>query len=171
MSVDDAPVSLEVAKSTRDGVIGADESMDTSSDEPADETFPAASVNVPEIVHVPSVSAGRSHDVAEPTVKMQVVVVVPFVAVTVAVSPAFPPASETAGVVSFVASSVSDVPVSDDTSRSGAPGADGAVVSRVRLRAVVAVPALPAGSVTDAEMDHVPSAIRGRSQEESVPTV
>ena len=56
----------------------------------------------------------------------------PFVAVIVTRSPEEPPLdNDIVGVVSVVSLSVFDVPVSEAAARSGAPGADGAVVSSV----------------------------------------
>lgn len=95
----------------------------------------------------------------------------PLLAVIVAVSPAEPPGTDTAGVLSLVASSVLDEPVSDAARRSGVEGAAGGVVSTVRLSGAVVEPVLPAASVTDAEIDHVPSAIIGRSHDVADPTV
>ena len=64
---------------------------------------------------------------------MHVLVVAPFVAVTVTVSPVVPPAAEIVGVVSFVMLSVPDDPVSDARTRSGVAGAAGAVRSMVTV--------------------------------------
>jgi hypothetical protein len=133
--------------------------------------LPAGSVRVPDTDHVPSVRAGRSHDVAVPTTYVQVLVVVPFVAVNVTVSPAEPPATESAGVVSDVASSVDDVPVSDAATRSTAPGAAGAEESTTRPAGLVVAPVFPAASTTEADNDHVPSVRAGRSHDAAVPTV
>ena len=78
---------------------------------------------------------------------MQVFVVAPFVAVMVTVSPDVPPAAEIVGVVSVVMSSLDDVPVSDAAERSGADGADGAVVSMEIAIGPEAGETFPAGSV------------------------
>ena len=78
--------------------------------------------------HVPSASAGRSHDdtVGEAT-NVHVAVVAPFVAVTVTVKPAVTPMTSMAGVESLVMSSTDDDPESDAASRSGTFGAAGAL--------------------------------------------
>jgi len=88
------------------------------------------------------------------------------------VSPTAPPGNDTVGVVSFVASSELDVPESDDEARSGAAdGADGGVVSTASDSDEEVDPAFPAASTIAAEIDHVPSARVGRSQESATPTV
>jgi hypothetical protein len=66
-SVEDAPVSDDDARSALEGRPGAVVSIVRVIDGPADDTFPAASVIVPDTVHTPSDSTGRSHDTAEPT--------------------------------------------------------------------------------------------------------
>ncbi len=68
------------------------------------------------------------------------------------------------GVVSLVLLSVFDVPESDAGSRSGAAGADGAEVSTLIESPPVGPAVLPAGSTTDDEIAHVPSASVPRSQ-------
>lgn len=107
--------------------------------------------------HTPSPSAVEmSQDDPDPTTYEHDRVVAPCVAVIVIVSPAVPPVADTVGVVSDVRLSVEDVPRSDDASRSGVPGAEGAVVSMVIGRAVPATDWFPAGSVTLAVTDHAP---------------
>src|SRR6195952_5916394 len=71
-------------------------------------------------------------------------IVAPSNSVTVALASAVP---ANAGVVTLVMLSVLDAPVSDDASRSGAPGATGAAVSMVTASAAEAVLTLPARSV------------------------
>ena len=101
---------------------------------------------------------------------MQVFVVAPFVAVMVTVSPDVPPAAEIVGVVSVVMSSLDDVPVSEAAARSGVDGTAGEVESMIIEREVPAAEVLPAGSVSVALTDHVPSARVGRSQDDAEPT-
>ena len=84
-------------------------------------------------------------------------VIPPLTAEIVAVSPLLPPVTDIMGVVSFVTLSVEDDPVSDDASRSGAEGADGAVVSTVIDNAEPDGDTFPAGSVNVPVTDHVPS--------------
>ena len=170
-SVEDVPVSDDDERSGLTGRTGAVASTVRFMDGPAADVLPAGSVRVPDTDHVPSVRAGRSQDVAAPTTYEQVRVVDPFVAVNVAVSPAVPPGTETAGVVSDVASSVDEVPVSEAGRRSAAPGAAGAVASTARLVVPVVAPVFPAASVTDADRVHVPSVNAGRSQAVEEPTV
>jgi len=111
----------------------------------------------PESVHVPSVSAGRSHDIAEPTKYEQLNDVEPLVAVSVATSPPEPPPTETVGVVSEVMLSVDDDPESDAAATSGPDDATGPVPSMVMLSPVPAADVLPAGSVSLAVSAQVPS--------------
>jgi len=119
--------------------------------------LPAASVMEPESVHVPSVSAGRSHEVADPTKYEQVTEEAPLVAVSVATSPPEPPPTETVGVVSEVMLSVDDDPESDAAATSGPDDATGPVPSMVMLSPVPAADVLPAGSVSLAVSAQVPS--------------
>jgi hypothetical protein len=95
---------------------------------------------------------------------------VPFVAVSVARFPATPPEVETDGVVSLVTLSVSDAPVSDDASRSGVVGADGAAVSIVSSRAGLATLELPAASVSVALTDQTSGLSVGIVHEVALPT-
>ena len=62
--------------------------------DPVVDVLPAGSVRVPVTDHVPSDRDGRSHEVAEPTTYEHDLMVEPFVAVTVAVSPDEPPGTE-----------------------------------------------------------------------------
>ena len=133
-------------------------------------TLPAASVMEPESVHVPSVSAGRSHDVADPTKYEQLSEVEPFVAVSVATSPPDPPPTETVGVVSEVMLSVDDGPESDAAATSGPDVATGPVPSMVTFRPVPAADMLPAGSVSVPVSAQVPSVRPGRSHDVADPT-
>jgi hypothetical protein len=169
LSVDDVPESDDAARSGPDDATGPVPSMVTFIPVLAADVLPAGSVSVPDTDHVPSVSAGRSHDVAEPMTYVHNLVVEPFVAVTVAVSPVEPPGTENAGVVSFVRLSVDDEPESDAASRSGAAGADGAEVSTDNDSGEPAADVLPAGSVTFAVTDQLPAVSAGRSQDEADP--
>lgn len=133
------PVSdAETRSGAPDGVAGALVIVSARVEEDAD-VLPAGSVSVALTVHEPVVNVGRSHEVAVPIVYVQVTVVEPFAAEIVTRSPELPPlASENVGVVSVVLLSVLEFPVSDEAARSGAPGADGAVVSTVMLVAALA---------------------------------
>ena len=169
LSVDDVPVSLAAARS---GVPAVPATVSTVIDRPAltADVLPAGSVNVEVTVHAPSLSVGRSHEVADPITYVHVSVDDPFVAETVTVSPEVPPAPEIAGVLSFVLLSVDDVPESLAVSRSGADeGVDGAVVSTVMAKLVPAADVLPAASVTVEETVQVPAVSVGRSQELATP--
>ena len=84
------------------------------------ETFPAASVSVEEIFHVPSVSVGSVQFVDVPMTYEHDTVVAPLVAEMVMVSPLVPPDALIVGVVSLVLLSVDDAPVSEAGIRSGA---------------------------------------------------
>ena len=107
-----------------------------------DESLPALSVTTAVTDHVPSVRVANSHVVATAVSYVQVMVVAPFTAVIVTMSPACTPETPTAGVSSDVVLSVDDDPVSDAASRSGIEGLLGAVVSMTMLRAVDAPEAL-----------------------------
>ncbi len=169
LSTDDEPVS-EVA--SRSGVPGAGCVVSTVSgtEGAAGVTFPAASVMEPESVHVPSVSAGRSHDVAEPTKYEQLTDDEPFVAVTVATSPPDPPPTETVGVVSEVMLSVDDGPESEAEATSGPEVATGPVPSTEMFSPVPAADVLPAGSVNVPLSAQVPSVSSGSSHDVADPT-
>jgi hypothetical protein len=169
-SVDDDPRSDAASRSGAAGAEGAEVSTAIDMDEPADETFPAGSVSVPDTDHDPSVRPESSQDVAEPTVYEHVFVVEPFVAVTVAVSPVDPPGTENVGVVSEVTLSLFEVPVSEPDARSGAPGAEVAVESTVNGRPELAADWLPAGSVRRDVNVHEPSVRTGRSHDVAEPT-
>lgn len=171
LSVDEDPVSLDVARSGRDGTSGSVLSMPSDRFPPDGETLPAGSVKVPDTRHEPSVSVGNVHELSVPTVYEHDNEVDPLVAVIVAISPVEPPLSDIVGVVSFVVSSVSDAPESDDASKSTSDGFSGADVSTARLSGDAAALVLPASSVTAADTAHVPSVKVGRSHELAVPTV
>ena len=96
--------------------------------------------------------------------------VAPFTAEIVTVSPVTPPVAENVGVVSVVLLSEVEEPESDAVARSGAAGADGEVASIFTDNAELDVEVFPAGSVTVALTDHVPSVSVGKSQEVAVPT-
>ena len=144
LSVDELPVSDDARRS---GAAGADgvPTIVSPSEGPADETLPAASVNVALVVHEPGVNVDRSHDcVPVPIVYVQLTVVEPFVALMVANSPLLPPLrSDIVGVVSVVTLSDVDEPVSEPVARSSAPGADGEVVSTFTLRPAEAADVWP----------------------------
>jgi hypothetical protein len=72
----------------------------------------------------------------------------PLVALMVAISPDDPPEVLSVGVLSLVTLSVSDAPVSDEASRSGANGTSGAVGSITRLVVSLGMERLPEGSVS-----------------------
>ncbi len=114
-------------------------------------------------LHVPAVSVGKSHEVAGITYE-HVFVVAPLVAERVTVSPAFPPAAETVGVVSFVMLSVEELPVSDTAARSGALGVAGGA-TMVTPRDVPAEETFPAASVSVALVVHNPADNAGRSHD------
>jgi hypothetical protein len=97
-------------------------------------------------------------------------VVVPLVAEMIMVSPLVPPLALIVGVVSLVLLSVEEFPVSDAVTRSTPLGAVGGVVSTEMSRDCV-VPVLPAASVTDAEIVHVPFDNAPRVQLVFAPTV
>ena len=168
LSVELVPVSDEASRSgALDGVTGGFVIVN-GNELDANDVFPAGSVSVPVTVHEPVDNVGRSHDVADPIVYVQLTVVEPFVALMVAVSPVVPPLeTENVGVVSVVLLSVLEFPVSDEAARSGAPGADGAVVSTTTLVAALAAETFPYVSVVVAEMLHVPAVSAGRSHEVS----
>ena len=165
MSVSESPVSDAASRSGRPGAVGGVVSSVSGSVGLVLEVLPAASVSVPVTFHVPGLSVGRVHEVAEPTTNEQVSVVLPFVALIVAVSPAVP-ASENDGVVSFVMLSVGELPVSEAVVRSGlAAGVVGAVVSTVRLMAGLGADTLPAPSVMVDVTFHDPAVRVGRSHD------
>ena len=151
LSVADEPESETADRSGVPGADGAVESTVSGSAVPAVDWLPAGSVTFAVTDQLPAESAGRSHDVAEPTTYEHVFVVEPFVAVMVAVSPVDPPATENAGVVSEVTSSAEEVPESDAGARSGAAGAAGGVVSSVTVGPAAAAPGptVPVDDVTD----------------------
>jgi hypothetical protein len=128
------------------------------------ETFPAASVSVEEIFHVPSVSVGSVQFVDVPMTYEHDTVVLPLVAEMVIVSPFAPPLALIVGVVSFVLLSVDDVPVSEAVARSTAVGAVGRDVSTVIDSAVDADDAPLVGCESVAVINHVPSDKVPRSQ-------
>jgi hypothetical protein len=130
----------------------------------AGELFPAVSVRVAEIFHVPSVSVGSVQFVADPITYVHDTVLVPLVAEMVMVSPLVPPLALIVGVVSLVLLSVFDAPESDDANKSRPAGANGAVPSMVIGNAVDAVDVLPAVSVSVDVIFHVPSVSVGSVQ-------
>jgi hypothetical protein len=166
----DAPVSDAANKSRPVGAAGAVPSIVMGNAVDDGEMLPAGSVNVDEMFQVPSVSVGSVQFVADPITYVHDTVVVPLVAEIVIVSPLVPPLALKVGVVSLVLLSELDAPVSDAANKSTPDGADGAVVSTEISRDCV-VPVLPAASVTDAEIVHVPSDSAPRVQLVFAPTV
>ena len=88
---------------------------------------------------------------------------------TTTTSPVAWPVRENVGVVSEVLLSVEDAPVSDDAARSTASPAV-AFVSTLIVSDVGLLLVLPAGSVTDDVMVHVPSLSVGKVQLVALPT-
>jgi hypothetical protein len=170
LSESDDPVSDAANKSRPVGAAGAVPSIVIGNAVDDGEMLPAGSDNVDEMFQVPSVSVGSVQFVADPITYVHDTVVVPLVAEIVIVSPLFPPDALKVGVVSLVLLSVSDDPVSDAANKSTPDGADGAAVSTEISRDCV-VPVLPAASVTDAEIVHVPSDSAPRVQLVFAPTV
>ena len=157
-SVDDEPLSDAVARSGAvEAVAGAVASITIVIAGPADDSFPAGSVNVAVTDQVPSDKVGRSHDDALPTTYVHERVVMPSVARTVTTSPDAPCDTPIAGVASEVRSSVEEVPRSDDASRSTAPGAAGAVVSMTTVVGGPAADVFPSASAAVAVAVHVPA--------------
>lgn len=94
---------------------------------------------------------------------------VPFVAETVTTSPVNAPGIVISGVVSFVMLSEFDRPVSEAGIRSGVERLGDEV--KILTASTCVVPVLPAASVTDAEMFHVPSESVASVQLLAEPTV
>ena len=128
LSVEDEPVSDDVARSTASPPTAL-VSIPMESDVGLLVVLPAGSVTEDVTVHVPSLNVGNVQFVALPTTYEQVTVLVPFVALSVMVSPELPPVALNVGVLSFVLLSVLLVPVSELVARSGTPGAAGALAS------------------------------------------
>ena len=83
---------------------------------------------------MPSAIDGKLHVVSvDDATYVQETVVEPLVAVIVTVSPSLPPLAPTAGVESFVSSSLVELPVSEAPSRSGVFGAEMAVTEILRV--------------------------------------
>jgi len=83
---------------------------------------------------VPSAIEGKLHVVSlGDATYVQETVVEPLVAVIVTVSPSLAPLAPTAGVESFVSSSLVELPVSEALSRSGVFGAEMAVTEILRV--------------------------------------
>ena len=136
-----------------DDTDGADVSIVTDKAEDATEVLPATSRSVAVIDHTPADKPDRVHeapDVLDDT--EHCTDDAPLEAVTVVVPPFSAAITLTDTVVLFVRSSVLIEPESSPTARSGAPGADGAVESRVIVDVAVDAdvgPELPATSATD----------------------
>lgn len=130
------------------------------------DVFPFLSVATADTVHVPSASSGSVHpDVVDDTVYVHDTVRPPFVADTVTDAPSSTPGMFTKGVESAVTSSDDDTPVSLEAARSGRVGITGPSVSTVRTVGEEAGDTFPAGSVSVAVTDHVPSVSAGRSHD------
>ena len=144
-----APESEALARSGVPDADGAAVSIVTDRPVEAGPVFPAASVSLVVRVCVPLLSVlevmlqlPELSAVAVPNT------VVPFVSYRVTVAPTSAPEPVITGVVTLVMLSVLLLPESEALARSGAPEADGAVVSIVTDRPVEAGPVLPAASVT-----------------------
>jgi hypothetical protein len=143
---------------------GPDESIDTGSGLEALDVFPAGSVNLAVMDHVPSASVPRSQP-PPGSVYVHVTSADPLLAaVMVTVSPALPPDALMVGVLSAVTLSVLLDPESDAVARPRPDGADGADESTLMDSAVDTDEVPPVGCVSVAVMDHVPSARVPRSQ-------
>lgn len=118
-SDDDEPESDDVERSTPIGALGAAESMMSVILEVDVPAVPAALTADADTVQEPFESAGRSQAAADPTVYVQLRLLLPFDAVTVTTSPAASPGIDTVGVVSEVTLSTDDEPVSDAALTSG----------------------------------------------------
>ena len=83
---------------------------------------------------MPSAIDGKLHVVSlSDATYVQETVVEPLIAVKVTVSPSFTPLAPTAGVESFVSSSLVELPVSEASSRSGVFGAEMAVTEMLSV--------------------------------------
>ena len=83
---------------------------------------------------MPSAIDGKLHVVSlDDATYVQVTVDEPLTAVIVIVSPTFTPLAPTAGVESFVSSSLVELPVSEALSRSGVFGAEMAVIEMLSV--------------------------------------
>ena len=115
------------------GAAGAVVSTVIASGGEATLTLPTASVAVTVMVWLPSASGAPGVKVQLPKASATVVPSTPPTEeVTVIVAPGSAPPPFSVGVLSLVTSSVFEAPVSEPTSRSGAPGWAGAVVSITR---------------------------------------
>jgi len=151
------------------GAAGAAVSTVTANAGPGADALPAGSVTTDVMLHTPSAKVGRSHDDDVDDCTYEQVTVTPSLdAVIVTDEPSATPGTPIAGVASLVTSSVDERPVSDDATRSGAPGDAGAAASTVTANAGPGADALPAGSVTTDVMLHTPSAKVGRSHDDDV---
>jgi hypothetical protein len=164
----DRPVSDDGRRSGagRDGGVVA---IVMGNEDDTGDTLPSGSVIVAEMFQVPSVSVGSVQFVAVPTTYVHDTVVVPLVAEMVMVSPLAPPVALRVGVLSPVKLSVDDEPVSEEANKSRPDGAAGAVPSMVIGNALDDVDVLPDGSVSVAEIFHVPSVSVGSVQFVDVP--
>ena len=136
-----------------DDTVGADVSTVTDKAEDASEVLPATSRSVAVIDHTPADKPDRVHEAPDVLDDIEHCADdAPLVAVTVVVPPFSVAITLTDTVVLFVRSSVLLDPVSSPTARSGKPGADGAVESRVIVDVAAdadAGPEFPATSATD----------------------
>ena len=153
LSVLELPLSVAAVRSGVAGATGAAVSMVTLKAADATDVFPARSVCVAVILCTPSLRVLVVTDVLPPLATALPTTVAPSKRVTVKPEVA---ATVNVGVVLLVRLSVVELPLSLVAVKSGAPGAAGAVVSMVTLRAADVV-LLPAASVALALMLCVPS--------------
>ena len=135
------------------------------------DTLPARSVTTEVTDHSPSLNAGKSQlfTVADATYVHDTVVPSDLRADTVTEVSTGRAPPEIVGVVSDVRLSVAEAPVSDESTRSGVPGADTDVAIVIDNAEVF--PVFPEASVTFATTDHEPSVNVPRVQDEATPTV
>ena len=135
------------------------------------DTFPAGSVITVLTDHTPSLNTGKSQLLtdADATYVHDTVVPSAFRADTVTEVPAGKAPPDKDGVVSDVRLSVADVPVSEEFTKSGTPGADADVAIVIDSAAVF--PVFPEASVTFATTDHEPSVNVPRVHDDATPTV
>jgi len=134
LSVDDEPLSDAASRSGSGGRLGAAVSMTMVKGDDATHASFWLSTRRDVSVHVPSAIDGKLHVVSlDDATYVQVTVDEPLTAVIVIVSPTFTPLAPTAGVESFVSSSLVELPVSEALSRSGVFGAEMAVTEMLSV--------------------------------------
>jgi hypothetical protein len=137
LSVDDEPLSDAASRSGSNGRLGEVVSMTTVRGAEAPDALFWLSTRLDVSVQVPSVIGGRSQVVTlGDATNVQETVVAPLVAVIVTVSSSLTPFAPTAGVESFVSSSLVEFPVSEALSRSGLFGAEMALTVILSVDAV-----------------------------------